>query len=86
MLKGGRVINPGKNFDEICDILVEDGKIAAIGKKLSQVVAACLPPIPARKNTIPVSKRIATTFLSFLEKSLGTAKQARIALLSVETV
>ncbi|MGL6015503.1 MAG: dihydroorotase, partial [Selenomonadaceae bacterium] len=34
MLKGGRVINPGKNFDEICDILVEDGKIAAIGKKL----------------------------------------------------
>lgn len=35
MLKGGRVINPGKNFDEICDILVEDGKIAAIGKKLS---------------------------------------------------
>jgi len=34
MLKGGRVINPGKNFDEICDILVEDGKIAGIGKKL----------------------------------------------------
>lgn len=34
MLKGGRVINPGKNFDEICDILVENGKIAAIGKKL----------------------------------------------------
>ena len=35
MLKSGRVINPGKNFDEICDILIEDGKIAAIGKKLS---------------------------------------------------
>lgn len=34
MLKGGRVINPGKNFDEICDILVEDGKIKAIGKNL----------------------------------------------------
>lgn len=35
MLKNGRVINPGKNFDEVCDILIEDGKIAAIGKKLS---------------------------------------------------
>lgn len=34
MLKGGRVINPGKNFDEICDILVEDGKIKAMGKDL----------------------------------------------------
>lgn len=35
MLKGGRVINPEKNFDEICDVLVEDGKIAAIGGNLS---------------------------------------------------
>lgn len=34
MLKGGRVINPGKDFDEICDVLVEDGKVKEIGKNL----------------------------------------------------
>lgn len=39
MLKGGRVINPGKDFDEICDILVEDGKIKAIGKALEDKAA-----------------------------------------------
>lgn len=35
LLKGGRVINPGKSFDQVCDILVEDGKIAAIAEDLS---------------------------------------------------
>ena len=34
LVKGGRVVNPAVNQDEICDILVENGKIKAIGKNL----------------------------------------------------
>ena len=35
ILKGGRVINPAEHFDEVADVLIEDGKIAAIGKDLA---------------------------------------------------
>lgn len=35
LIKGGRVINPGKNFDGVSDILIENGKIAAIGENLT---------------------------------------------------
>lgn len=34
LIKGGRVVNPAKKQNEIADILVKDGKIAAIGKDL----------------------------------------------------
>ena len=34
VIKGGRVINPGKNMDSVCDILIENGKIAAMGAGL----------------------------------------------------
>ena len=34
LLKGGRVINPAEKFDKIADVLVEDGKIKAIGDNL----------------------------------------------------
>lgn len=34
LLKGGRVINPAEKFDKIADVLVEDGKIQAIGENL----------------------------------------------------
>ena len=34
VIKGGRVINPGKNMDSVCDILIENGKIAAMGANL----------------------------------------------------
>jgi dihydroorotase len=34
LIKGGRVISPAQQFDEICDIVIERGKIAAIGKGL----------------------------------------------------
>ena len=33
LIKGGRVINPGKDFDAVSDVLVENGKIVAIGRK-----------------------------------------------------
>lgn len=35
LLKGGRVINPENKFDQVADVLIEDGKIKAIGKNLS---------------------------------------------------
>ncbi|WP_019554364.1 dihydroorotase [Propionispira raffinosivorans] len=34
MLKGGRIINPGKSFDQIGDVLIENGKIKEIGVDL----------------------------------------------------
>jgi dihydroorotase len=34
LIKGGRVISPAQQLDEICDILIERGKVAAIGKNL----------------------------------------------------
>ena len=44
LIKGGRVINPAQNLDETCDVLIEKGKIKAIGKGLddkgAQVVDA----------------------------------------------
>lgn len=35
LIKGGRVINPGKNFDGVSDILIENGKIVAVGENLT---------------------------------------------------
>ena len=35
LIKGGRVINPGKNFDAVSDVLIENGKIAVIGEDLN---------------------------------------------------
>ena len=35
LLKGGRVIDPAAQRDEICDILIEDGVIRQVGKDLS---------------------------------------------------
>lgn len=34
LIKGGRVINPGHDFDAVSDVLIEDGKIAAVGENL----------------------------------------------------
>jgi len=33
-IQNGRVIDPQNNIDEVCDILIEDGKISRIGKSL----------------------------------------------------
>ena len=35
LIKGGRVIDPANAIDKIADVLVEDGKIAAVGENLS---------------------------------------------------
>ena len=34
LLKGGRVIDPSRSFDQTADVLVQDGKIAAVGPTL----------------------------------------------------
>ena len=34
LIKNGRVIDPANNLDEICDLLIEDGKIAKIAKNI----------------------------------------------------
>ena len=39
LLKGARVIDPQVDLDEICDVLVEDGIIAAVGEKIDAVAA-----------------------------------------------
>ena len=36
LIKGGRVISPAQKLDDICDVLIEKGKIAAIGKELDE--------------------------------------------------
>ena len=35
LVRGGRVIDPKNSVDEIADVLIIDGKIAAIGRDLS---------------------------------------------------
>jgi dihydroorotase len=34
LLKGGRVIDPSQKTDDILDVLIDDGKIAAVGRNL----------------------------------------------------
>ncbi|MGL5515129.1 MAG: dihydroorotase, partial [Sporomusa sp.] len=35
LIKGGRIINPAENTDTVGNILIENGKIAAIGSELT---------------------------------------------------
>lgn len=39
LIKGGRVISPAQKLDDICDVLIEKGQIAAIGKGLDDTGA-----------------------------------------------
>lgn len=34
LLRGGHVVDPGSGFDEIADVLIEDGRVAAVGADL----------------------------------------------------
>jgi dihydroorotase len=36
LLAGGRVIDPASNLDEVADVLIVDGKIAAVGREASE--------------------------------------------------
>ena len=35
LLQGGRVIDPGRDLDELADVLIQDGRIAAVGRGVS---------------------------------------------------
>src|SRR5512139_3699761 len=42
LLIGGRVIDPSQNFDTVSDLLIRDGKVAALGKEASaQAPSGC---------------------------------------------
>lgn len=47
LLQGGRVIDPAQHIDEIMDILIVDGRIAALGKDIDRGLISKLSP-PAR--------------------------------------
>ena len=36
LIKGGRVISPAQKLDETCDVLIDKGKVAAIGNFIPQ--------------------------------------------------
>jgi len=40
LLKGGRVIDPAQGLDGACDVLIENGRIAAVGRGLASGTAA----------------------------------------------
>jgi dihydroorotase len=33
LIKGGRVIDPGQKIDEVCDLVISQGKLTRIGAK-----------------------------------------------------
>ena len=37
LIRGGRVLDPASNLDEICDVLIEKGKIKRIARNLSLI-------------------------------------------------
>ena len=49
LLKGGRVIDPANKVDKICDILIKDGKIAAVGEDL---------PVDGDEDVVDVTGKI----------------------------
>ena len=36
LIRGGRVLDPSRNTDEVADLLLQDGKIEALGRNLGQ--------------------------------------------------
>ena len=36
LIKNGRVVDPSQNLDAVMDILVEDGKIKALGAEITE--------------------------------------------------
>ena len=53
IIKGGRVINPARKFDAVADVLVEDGKIKAVGENLAADGAEDLADAEEVGQTLP---------------------------------
>ncbi|MFH1413804.1 MAG: dihydroorotase [Candidatus Omnitrophota bacterium] len=39
LIKNGRVVNPANNIDEVCDVLLENGKVSKVAKKINVSLA-----------------------------------------------
>ena len=57
LIRGGRVMDPANGVDKTADVLIADGKIAAVGEHLSDEgakVVLCAPPtlIPPRMDEL----------------------------------
>ena len=39
LIRGGRVIDPANGVDKVADVLIADGKIAAVGENLTDAEA-----------------------------------------------
>lgn len=53
LLKGGRVINPATNLDEVMDVLMEDGKITAIEKTIAETQADNVVALSPKHWVVP---------------------------------
>jgi dihydroorotase len=72
LIKGGRVISPAQDLDDICDVLIDKGKVAAIGKGLEaqgaevidadgKIVTGGFTSIACMPNTKPVNDNLSVT-------------------------
>jgi dihydroorotase len=52
LITGGRVIDPANNFDATADVLIEDGKVSAIGKGLEAKAPASIERLDARGKVV----------------------------------
>lgn len=53
LLKGGRVINPATNTDEVLDVLIENGRVAAIEKNIAESQADEVVKLSAKHWVTP---------------------------------
>lgn len=52
LIQGGRVIDPSRDFDQVCDVLVSEGVIEAIGENLSVEKTGAITVIDAKGKIV----------------------------------
>src|SRR5579871_4297372 len=57
VVRGGRVVDPGQNVDDVLDVGVRYGRIAVLGKDLSQLVAPTRLEYPPDLGTTVIDAR-----------------------------
>ena len=51
LLQGGHVIDPSRDFDGVADVLIQDGKIASVGRGLTPPEGALVRNVKGRVVT-----------------------------------
>ena len=69
LLKAAHAIDPQLHLDDICDVLIEDGKITQIGKDLAAPKDACVIDA-AGKYLVPSRRVLGRRFTVVLPMSL----------------